>query len=51
MDLQGRIVVSTQTQETGNVYLQLPPTLSPGRYTIRVSHPQSTTYLPLIITM
>jgi len=51
MDLQGRIVVSTQTQETGNVYVQLPPTLSPGRYTIRVSHPQSTTYLPLIITM
>jgi hypothetical protein len=51
MDLQGRIVISTQTHEAGPFSIQLPPTLSAGRYTIRISHPQSTTYLPLIITM
>jgi hypothetical protein len=51
MDLQGRIVISTQTHESGPFAIQLPPTLSAGRYTIRISHPQSTTYLPLIITM
>ncbi|MFN5876443.1 MAG: hypothetical protein ACK45E_09210, partial [Ignavibacteria bacterium] len=46
MDLQGRIVISTQTHEAGPFSIQLPPTLSAGRYTIRISHPQSTTYLP-----
>lgn len=51
MDLQGRIVISTQTQGSGPFSILLPPTLSAGRYTIRISHPQSTTYLPLMITM